>query len=155
MKLTITRNVENNKFKSMIVFEGFGSPDISEVDEKELLENYPQHISLKDIVFEGYADVDDGEVFITDDTDKDKIKLIIPLQREIRINEDFVVKYEISTSQVASDEVGAKLVNKTLVCQAKLLLFEEKIIQAIENKLNAVKGLDNNFEKQSPITVVI
>ena len=79
----------------------------------------------------------------------------MPLQREINIDENFIVKFEVSTSQVSDDEIGIELANKTLVCQAKLLLFEDKIVKTIENKLDVVKGLDNDFEKQSPITVTI
>ena len=154
MKFTIARNVDKNKFESVLTFAEYGAIDIDEIEEKDLLDNYPQTISLKDIVFEGFYKVVYNEV-VEDETELiDKVTLTV-LQRVVKLDDTFAVKYEVNTSQILADELGTELINETLVCQAKTLLFESKVLDEVKVKLDAVKLLGNDFEKVSPITVTI
>lgn len=73
MILEINRNVENNKFQTLVAFKEFGGLDITADDEKELLVNYPITINYKDIIFSGKFKVVNGEVIYVD-----KEKLVPP-----------------------------------------------------------------------------
>lgn len=154
MKFEIVRDVDKNKFETKISFLEYGSLDMDETDEKELLDNYPQTINLKDIDFEGHYKVVDNEVVESDIENGDRVGLSV-LQRELVIDSTFATKFETDVSKILSDEIGVELINETLVCQAKSLLFENKVLEAIEEKLTNVKSLNNDFEKQSPIVVTI
>lgn len=154
MKFNITRNVENNKFETMVRFEEYGGSDIDAEQEKEMLDNYPITISLKDIDFTGYFKVVDNEVEASEELEGDEVTISL-LQRKLRVDDTFVAKFEANATEILKEEFGDELVNGILVCQAKSLLFEDKIVEAIRTELDKTKGTNNEFENKSPITIII
>lgn len=154
MHLVINRNILNNKFETVVSFQGFGNNDMTPEEEKELLENFPIEISYADIAFSGKFDVVSGEVVASEALDAEEVGFVIA-QRTIKINELFVAKYEVSTSQIQDTELGTKLSTKELVCQAKAKLFELKVIAEVKRLVDELKLKSTNFEAETPIMVTI
>lgn len=154
MQLKIERNVKDNKFETMISFEDYGGTDITAEDEKELLENYPCMISYKDLTFSGKFNVKDKEVVIDESDEGESVTLTI-MDKVLPLTENFQAKYEINTKDILDTELQAKLNTKEIICQAKVLLFEEKIVEKIKELIADLKAKDNNFEKASPIHITI
>lgn len=156
MKLKITRNVNNNKFETMVEFEEWGGLDIEAEDEKELLANFPCILDYKNVTFSGKFKIENGEVVKADDKDEQCEQVSISLVKKVLpITESFQAKYEVSISQILDEEIKTILNTKELVCQAKVKLFENKISEEIKKLIDITKVKNNNFEKESPISIIL
>ncbi|WP_291567032.1 MULTISPECIES: hypothetical protein [unclassified Clostridium] len=154
MQLKIERDVKNNRFETIISFENYGGTDITAEDEKELLENYPCMISYKDLTFSGKFNIKDKEV-VLDESDNGETVTLTVMDKVFPLTENFQAKYEINIKDILDSELQTKLNTKELICQAKILLFEEKIVEKIKELIVDLKAKDNNFEKASPIHITI
>ena len=156
MNLTISRNVENNKFETLIAFESFGGMDITPEQEQELIGNYPIVLDTNDITFSGKFEVVNGEVIkVADDSlTGETVTLVIP-KRIVSIDNLLQMRYEITVSQIMDSELGTLLTTKEQVCQAKVKLFEDKVIDKIKAMITELKTKDNSFESESPINITV
>lgn len=153
MNLTIKRDIDNNKFSTIISFASYGSLDITPEDEEALLQDYPVSLTYSDISFTGKYGVANKKV-TKDDAAGDTITFVIS-NKKIPLDANFIAKYEINTNQILDSEIGAKLNTKELICDAKCTLFEDKIQAQIGTLLAAIKAKGNEFESESPINVTI
>ena len=57
------------------------------------------------------------------------------------VGNKFTVSYSIDARDIAESEVGAVLNTKKLVAEAKALLFQEKLYEAIAAAVTAIKAV--------------
>lgn len=227
MKIKIDRNIQDNKFTTILKFEEWGGKKLTAEEEEELLKNFPCEIAYNDIKFEGRFKTDEKnnvvllnldktvnkEVVIQKEQDiqdekhkkeekqvlethdghmeapqmgeahievldehgtkethtmkiEDKSKQVdnIPegdlvvlsiINKIIPLDDKFQVKYEVATSEILDTELGKQLKNKELVCQAKTILFETRVIDRIIELIKQTQEKDSDFEKKNPIEVII
>lgn len=157
MIISIKRNILNNKFETVLAFKEYGTSDYTPEQEQALVENYPQSLSYRDIVFSADFKVDENnDVQLAQDGDLDveTVTLTIP-QRLIPVDETFQAKYTIAKSDVSDSEIGTILSTKALICQAKVKLFENAVSKKLTDILDELRAKDNNFESESPIEITV
>ena len=154
MNFKIERDILDNKFTTQIVFDSYGSVDITPEKEQTLLENYPTKLTYSDINFTDKYEVDSDNNVVRNEVDGEEVTIALT-NKDIPLGEEFVAKYEVSTSSIKDIEVGTLLNTKELVCEAKCKLFEEKIVEKLTELINEVKSKDNDFEDESPIDITI
>jgi hypothetical protein len=153
MNLTINRSIDNNVFKTTMKFASFGGLDITSEEEQELLQDYPIVLEYNNITFSGKYGLN-GKNVIIDETNGDTVSIIIP-NKKIVIDESFIAEYAVSSLQVPDSELGEVLTVKENICEAKCLLFEEKIKAAISTLITGIKAKDSDFGKNNPINITI
>lgn len=88
----------------------------------------------------------------TESIDYKEVSLIVT-DKVVSINENLELRYVIKSSQILDEEVGNSLNNKGLVAQAKVQLFEDKIIEKITKIMNDLKARKTNFEKVKEVII--
>lgn len=143
------RKVTNNTFEIQIVFTDYGTTDMDAEHENALFDDlgYPE-INLGNINFTGKFKVDADKRVIPaedDDTTADSVSFILNAKRLV-LKEGFVASYSISAQDISPSEIGVALNTTRLVAEAKALLFQIKVLDAIKTSVEAVKAERTRFE---------
>lgn len=155
MNLTITRDITNELFTTTIQVTSLGSTDITPIEEENLLGDYPINLDFQNITFTGKFNVSTvGNNVIVDETAGETITLSTP-RRILAVNKDLIITYSISKVQILPSEVQTKLSTAELVCQAKILLFENCIKTQLQTLMTNLKAKKNDFLLSNPINVTI
>lgn len=160
MKFEIHRKLENKVFSTVIKFKEYGGKDIEAEEEKVLLNDFgAPKINLGKIDFSGKVSKDeDGKLKVSEDGEE--LSLVFNA-KTILIDENFLTSFVIDPKNVNSVEVkevkeGNKvLVDNQAIAEAACLLFENKIQETLEEKIEELKKLYTEFEKESPIEFTI
>lgn len=104
MDLKITKNIDNNIFSVSITIDAYGNEQLSELEEKELLENFPVKLSYRNLTFSRNIKIEGSVPVITntepDTTDEESngvIKVTLPplSNKEILIDDNFNAYYKV------------------------------------------------------------
>lgn len=136
-------------------------------EEKQIVETHDEHMEAPQM---GKAHIEVSDEHGTkethtmeiEDTSKqvdnipegDLVTLSI-INKVTPLDDKFQVKYEVTTSEVLDTELGKCLKNKELVCQAKTILFETRVIDKIIELIKQTEEKDSDFEKKNPREVII
>lgn len=156
MNFETKRKVENNVFSVNIVFTEFGTEEMDENREKALFDDlgFPS-INLGNITFEGEFDVDgDKRVIDAEAGSGDKVSFVVNAKKLI-LGPGFSTSYSVDARDIASSELGSKLNTNRLVAEAKCLLFQEKVLEAIENSVTKLKAERTRFETEVVETLTV
>ena len=119
---------------------------LTEDEENAILENYSEKIQYKHLTFEGYYKKDSNKIVkATDDSDGDKVTLSL-VNKVIDINKDFNASLSIETKTIKDSELGTHLTTKDEVAEAKCWLFYDVIVNAVKDKVVAMKLKETDFE---------
>ena len=110
MKLSYKPNHKDNKYSIEVFVSQKGTTSLTEEEEKDILENYNRSIQFKNIVFEGYYDVQNKKIIrvpkAEESQDQTGIKVTLNLvNKKILINHDLNEYFEISLNQIKDSEV--------------------------------------------------
>lgn len=112
-------------------------------------------INTGSILFEGKYKVDgDKRIVSTKDDDGDTVKFIMNAKR-YELAPGFVISYSADAGDVADSELGAVLNTKRLVAEAKALLFQDKIHEAITKAVTDLKEQRTRFETDTVATLTV
>ena len=161
MNFDTKHNVENNVFTTTVSFTSFGTSEMDEQHELALFNDlgYPK-INLGEIKFEGVFKVDADKRVIDAAGDDiigetaDKVSFI-QNAKIYELDNKFTVSYSIDARDIAESEVGAVLNTKKLVAEAKALLFQEKLYEAIAAAVTAIKAERTRFETDIVPTLTV
>lgn len=143
MNFTITRDITNETFSTEIKFSSYGGSDITSTDEQALLVDFPQYLDYNAITFSDKFKVAAGNVI--SDTSGLAIS-ITPLSKRVIIDSTLDLTFSYNVNQILASEVdGTNLITKENSCEAKILLFEEKIKAQITTLINSAKAKRDNF----------
>ena len=144
------RKVENNVFEVQVVFTDYGTDDMDAEHEKALFNDlgYPE-INLGNITFSGKFKVDADTRVISaedDDASADPVSFILNAKKLV-LKDGFVATYAANAADVSKSEIGQNaLITARLVAEAKALLFQKKVLDAIKTSVEAVKSERTRFE---------
>lgn len=146
MKILPVRSIENNTFKTVIKPSEMGDSIRTAQQEIDLLTDFPQVLRYSDIEFKGKFVVTDGIPSISDEADAVEVTLDLN-NREFTLGEDMEISLEVNADKIASSEVNEVLTDSLLVAQAKVILFENRVMAKIKELLDTARSHINTFEE--------
>lgn len=146
MKILPVRSIENNTFKTVIKPSEMGDSIRTAQQEIDLLLDFPQVLRYSDIEFKGKFVVVDGIPSISDEADAVEVTLDLN-NKEFTLGEDMEISLEVNADKIASSEVNAVLTDTLLVAQAKVILFENRVMAKIKELLDTARSHINTFEE--------
>lgn len=158
MDLKVVNNIDNNIFSTSVSIDAFGNEQMSEDEEKNLIENFPVKLSYRSLKFTKNIKIEGSVPVITDEeADGESIRTITlpPLSnKEIPINEAFNAYYKIDYTKIAPVYVDEKvLTSKALVAQAYCLVFANVICDAIKEIMESIRIKAPAFEGETIVSV--
>ena len=146
MVLDCKVDFKNNVRSIEVYVKSLGTSTLTEDEENAILENYSEKIQYKHLTFEGYYKKDSGKIVkATNDSDGDKITLSL-INKVIDVNKDFNATLSIETKTIKDSELGTHLTTKDEVAEAKCWLFYDIIVNAVKDKVVAMKSKETDFE---------
>lgn len=146
MKILPVRSIENNTFKTVIKPSEMGDSIRTAQQEIDLLADFPQVLRYSDIEFKGKFVVTDGIPSIGDEAAA--VEVVLDLNnREFTLGEDMEISLEVNADKIASSEVNDVLTDPLLVAQAKVILFENRVMAKIKELLDTARSHINTFEE--------
>lgn len=146
MKILPVRSIENNTFKTAIKPSEMGDSIRTAQQEIDLLTDFPQVLRYSDIEFKGKFVVTDGIPSISDEADAVEVTLDLN-NKEFTLGEDMEISLEVNADKIASSEVNDVLTDTLLVAQAKVILFENRVMAKIKELLDTARSHINTFEE--------
>lgn len=146
MKILPVRTIENNTFKTLIKPSEMGDSIRTAQQEIDLLADFPQVLRYSDIEFKGKFVVTDGIPVLSDDASATEVTLDLN-NKEYILGEDMEISLEVNADRITSSEVNDVLTDTLLVAQAKVILFETRVMAKIKELLDTARSHVNTFEE--------
>lgn len=146
MKILPVRTIENNTYKTVIKPSEMGDSIRTAQQEIDLLADFPQILRYSDIEFKGKFVVTDGIPVLSDDTDAVEVSLDLN-NKEYTIGQDMEISLEVSADKIGSVEINDVLTDSLMVAQAKVILFETRVMAKIKELLDVARSHVNTFEE--------
>lgn len=157
MKFNIIRDLTNDVYSVKIMFDSFGSEEMSKEDELKILDDHgPATINVGGKFIGKYID---GDVQIGEPTEEEidaiKLELVRNLDT-VELNEGMVVDYKIdANSIIMTDKLAEAFETKNKVAEAKAELFVAVIKQRIEDAVTEWKKSASDFDTYNPEEFVV
>lgn len=146
MKILPVRTIENNAYKTVIKPSEMGDSIRTAQQEIDLLADFPQILRYSDIEFKGTFIVTDGIPVLSDDPSA--VEVVLDLNnKEYTIGQDMEISLEVSAEKVGSAEINDVLTDALMVAQAKVILFETRVMAKIKELLDIARSHVNTFEE--------
>lgn len=146
MKILPVRTIENNAYKTVIKPSEMGDSIRTAQQEIDLLADFPQILRYSDIEFKGTFIVTDGIPVLSDDPSA--VEVVLDLNnKEYTIGQDMEISLEVSAEKVGSAEINDVLTDALMVAQAKVILFETRVMSKIKELLDIARSHVNTFEE--------
>lgn len=154
MNFKVDRSIENNVFKVNIIFDSFGSDDLTMENEEELLKKYGTPlIDVGGKPLEAKLTyTEDKGVKVTDEESAEKLTMVLN-SKKIKVDETFVATYAIDANSIRKEDLTDTFDSKLKLAEAKCVLFEHTIRNRINTAMESIKSRVSNFEKGYPITL--
>ena len=147
MKIEPVRGIENNVFTTTLAPSSMGTATVTEEKEIEMLKDFPQTLKYSDIDFTDKFKVVRGLPAISAELDAVEVKIDNLTNREFQINENLNITISIDANKIPASEVDGVVFTNTLqVAQAKIILFETKVLAKIKELMDAARANVNDFE---------
>ncbi len=146
MKILPERSIENNTYKTVIKPSEMGDSIRTAQQEIDLLADFPQILRYSDIEFKGNFIVTDSIPVLSDDPSA--VEVVLDLNnKEYTIGQDMEISLEVSAEKVSSTEINGVLTDSLMVAQAKVILFETRVMAKIKELLEIARSHVNSFEE--------
>lgn len=144
MRIEPKRDIEAGKYSTLLV-PIWGTSTMTEADELEMANDFPQVLRYADIEFKGKFIVTNGNPIMSDA--EDAVEVVLDLNdQKIPINENLSISLELDYNKVSKELLDEKyLTTQELYTQAQIILFESKIKTKIHELLEIARSNVNDF----------
>ena len=158
MYLKIKNDIENNIFSTSITVDSFGTEQLSEDEEQELLRDFPSKLSYRSLVFSKRIRLEGTVPVIVDDNDESEDTVLVKLpalsNKEILIDSNFEALYKIDINKIVPAAVDDEvLTSKELVAQAYCTIFSSVVCEAVQKIMDALRAKAPSFTSEVIIGV--
>ncbi len=157
MYLKITNDIENNVFSTMINIDSFGTEQLSEDEEKEMLKDFPTKVAFRNLTFKKNVKMNGSVPEVTDDeVGEGVVAVTLPAlsNKEVLLDENFEVSYRVDVNKISNTAVDEKvLTTKELVAQAYCVVFDDVIRAEVERIMTELRGKAPAFSGETLISV--
>lgn len=146
MNFVVTRSLENKVFNTGVKFATYGGFGLTTEEEESLIADFGAPIiDLGAIVFAGKFSVGVDRRVISDELAGEDVSFILN-SKKVDVKSGFEVTYSIDSKKIEDKEVKIVLKSKELIAEAKCVLFEEKVKEALTAAIDALKLKRTTFE---------
>lgn len=163
MDLKVTKNINNNIFSANITIDAYGTEQLSEAEEKDILLNFPVKLAYRNLTFsrnikmEGSVPViTETEPTIDDGVSNGVVKVTLPplSNKEISINDDFNAYYKIDYTKIPSGLLDKDTIStKEMMAQAYCEIFVDVVCKAVQDIMTEVRKKAPAFEGETIVSV--
>lgn len=163
MDLKVTKNIDNNIFSVSITIDAYGTEQLSEIEEKDMLLNFPVKLAYRNLTFsrnikmEGTIPViTEIEPIVTDGVSNGVTKVTLPplSNKEIQIDDDFNAYYKIDYTKIPSGLIdGIMIPSKEAMAQAYCEIFADVVCEAVQGIMTEVRKKAPAFEGETIVSV--
>ena len=153
MKILPERSIENDIYSTIIRPSEFGTTDKTAQQGLDMLADTPQILRYADIEFKDNFVISDDIPVIDSDGGAIEVKLDLN-NKEYFLDENFEVSISIDANKILDSELdGTIFTDKHLLAQAKVILFETKIINRVKELLEIARSHVNSFEETVEVSL--
>lgn len=163
MDLKITNNIDNNIFSTNVTVDAYGTDQLSEDEEKELLLNFPVKLAYRNLTFSRNIKIE-GSVPVITETEPDiadgdsngVVKVTLPplSNKEIQIGDDFNAYYKIDYTKIPSGLIdGTVIKTKEIMAQAYCEIFADVVCKSVQEIMTEVRKKAPAFEGETIVSV--
>lgn len=159
MKLKINKSIENNIIAVDITVAELGTTTSVEVEERNLLHDFPRTIKYSDIVFKSNMKIDatTGDPVITSDpvdgTNVEEVVIDNLINREYDVNEDLAISMSFDVTKIPASTLNSVFDTVEKLGKAYAELFAVKIQEEIGKKLTELRSLNTKFEGETEVVL--
>lgn len=163
MDLKVTKNIDNNIFSVDITIDAYGTNQLSELEEKDMLLNFPVKLAYRNLTFsrnikmEGSVPViTETEPATTDGVSNGVVKITLPplSNKEIQINDDFNAHYKIDYTKIPSGLIdGTVIKTKEVMAQVYCEIFADVVCEVVQEIMSEVRKKAPAFEGEQIVSV--
>lgn len=158
MDLKVTNNIDNNIFSTNVTVDAFGTEQLSELEEKNLLENFPVKLAYRNLTFSKRVKIVGSvpEIGADDENGENVITVTIPAlsNKEIPIDGNFNAYYKVDYTKIPLSAVDKKvLTNREMVAQAYCLVFSNVICNEVKRIMGEIRVKAPAFEGETVVPV--
>lgn len=158
MKIKQKDSILENIVSTDISVEVLGTSDLTEEQELELLHNFTRTIEFNKILFKGNMKIDDGNkpIVTVDEADGEsvvEVTITDLINKQYTVDENLHITFFIDATKIPDTELNDVMNTREKMATAKVVLFAEKIREAIAEKLTEIRGMSNKFEGETSYTL--
>ena len=159
MDLKNINNIDKNIISSTVSFDSFGSEQLSSLEEKELINNFPISLTYRNLKFKKNIKIEGSVPVITDEENDDENIITVTLpplsNQELFIDENFSATYKIDYTKIPNSllTVNKVLKTKSLIAQAYCLIFSTVICETVKKLLDEIRAKAPGFEGEKIVSV--
>lgn len=163
MDLKVTKNIDNNIFSVSITVDAYGTNQLSELEEKDMLLNFPVKLAYRNLTFsrnikmEGSVPViTETEPATTDGASNGVVEITLPplSNKEIQIGDDFNAYYKIDYTKIPSGLIDGTIIKtKEIMAQAYCEVFADVVCKAVQEIMTEVRKKAPAFEGETIVSV--
>lgn len=157
MKINQKDSILENIVSTDISVEVLGTSDLTEEQELELLHNFTRMIEFNKISFKGNMKIEDNKPVVTDEEINGEsvveIAIIDLINKQYPVDENLHITFSVDSTKIPDSELNNVMNTKEKMAQAKVVLFAEKIREAISEKLAEIRDMSNKFECETSYTL--
>lgn len=158
MKINQKDSILENIVSTDISVEVLGTSDLTEEQELELLHNFTRTIEFNKISFKANMKIDDGNnpVVTVEEADNEsvvEVSITDLINKQYPVDENLHITFSIDSTKIPDSELNNVMNTKEKLAISKVVLFAEKIREAISEKLTEIRGMSNKFEGETEYTL--
>lgn len=147
MKILPERGISKDTYSTLLKPSEWGTASVTAENELAMLEDTPQLLRFADIEFKDKFIVSDGLPVVSTEANAVEVNLDLN-NKEFVLDENFEVSISIDAKKILDSELdGTVFTDKHILAQAKVILFETKVIARVKELLEIARSHVNSFEE--------
>ena len=147
MKILPERGISKDTYSTLLKPSEWGTASVTAENELAMLEDRPQLLRFADIEFKDKFIVSDGLPVVSTEANAVEVNLDLN-NKEFVLDENFEVSISIDAKKILDSELdGTVFTDKHVLAQAKVILFETKVIARVKELLEIARSHVNSFEE--------
>lgn len=159
MKLKINKTIENNIITVDISVAELGTATSTEIEEAQVLTDFPRSVRFSDITFKENMKIDDatGDPVVTSDpvdsTNVEEVQIENLINKEYAINQDMNIVMTFDVTKIPSSALNNVFDTVEKLGKAYAELFSVKVKEEIGKKLTELRSLNTKFEGETEVVL--
>lgn len=162
MDLKVKKDIDHNTFSTSVTVDAYGTDQLSEDEEKELLLNFPVKLAYRNLTFSRNIKIEgtvpaitETEPTITDGVSNGIVNVTLPplSNKEILIGDDFNAYYKIDYTKIPSGLLNDVITTKEIMAQAYCEIFADVVCKAVQNIMTELRKKAPAFEGETIVSV--
>lgn len=159
MKLNVKKTIEDNIITVDIRVIELGTSTSTEIEEAQILTDFPRSIRFSDIEFKANMKIDSitsDPVVTTDEVDDSSIVEVVIenlINKEYPINKDMNIIMTFDVTKIPTSSLNVVFNTVEKLGKAYAELFSVKIQEEIGKKLAELRSLNTKFEGETEVVL--